>query len=98
MLSDLNDLIPPDSPLYLLYALGINDAGEIVGFALQKSTGDIHAYVAHPLGKSSRSNSALPATSMTTASRPAALPENLRRIFEQRLPYGRSGARPVSRR
>jgi probable HAF family extracellular repeat protein len=46
VLSDLNDLIAPDLPLYLIYALGINDAAEIVGFALQKNTGELHAYVA----------------------------------------------------
>jgi hypothetical protein len=30
---DLNELIPVDSPLYLLFGFGINHAGEIAGFA-----------------------------------------------------------------
>ena len=62
VLSDLNDFIPADSPLYLLYALGINDAGEIVGFALEKSTGDVHAYLASPIrGKSGKQSATLAA-------------------------------------
>ena len=87
ILSDLNDLIAPDSPLYLMYALGINDAGEIVGFALQKSTGDVHAYLAHPVrGKSALQNAV---QSANTESRPMALPANIRMLFHQRLPFGR---------
>jgi probable HAF family extracellular repeat protein len=37
MIMDLNGLIQPDSPLYLLIAQGINDSGEIVGTALDAS-------------------------------------------------------------
>jgi probable HAF family extracellular repeat protein len=37
MIVDLNRLIQPDSPLYLLMAQGINDNGEIVGTALDAS-------------------------------------------------------------
>jgi hypothetical protein len=89
VLSDLNGLVAPDSPVYLIYALGINDAGDIVGFAMQKSTGDLHAYVAHPVrGKSD--SSAMPiVTRANTVDTPAALPENLRRLFQQRIPFGR---------
>jgi probable HAF family extracellular repeat protein len=95
VLSDLNDLIAPDSPLYLIYALGINDAGEIVGFAMQKNTGDLHAYLAHPVRGNSGSPGAAP--TVTTESRPIALPENIRVLFQQRLPFGRAGARAVGR-
>jgi hypothetical protein len=91
-MTDLNDLIPADSPLYLLYALGINDAGEIVGFALQKSTGEVHAYLAIPIpGKTGSGSAAAAAQGMTS---PMALPENVRQILRQRMPLGRSGARP----
>jgi probable HAF family extracellular repeat protein len=90
---DLNDLIPPDSPLYLLYGLGINDAGEIVGFALQKSTGEVHAYLATPVrGKSGKASAATEA--VAAGNRPVAIPENLRQFLRQRLPYGRLGALP----
>jgi probable HAF family extracellular repeat protein len=45
---DLNTLIPPNSPLYLLTAVGINDVGEVVGFGVT-STGDIHGFLAIPI-------------------------------------------------
>lgn len=47
VMSDLNTLIPANSPLYLLTAFGINDAGLIVGFGVTDS-GDIHGFLATP--------------------------------------------------
>jgi probable HAF family extracellular repeat protein len=92
---DLNDLIPADSPLYLIYALGINDAGEIVGFALQTKTGELHAYVARPVHGKAGSESATPdAQTATTESRQVALPENVGPTLRQRMLFGRLGARP----
>jgi probable HAF family extracellular repeat protein len=46
--TDLNTLIPADSPLQLLTACGINSRGEITGFAMEKNTGDFHGYLAIP--------------------------------------------------
>lgn len=46
---DLNDLIPANSPLYLLHGFGINNAGEIVGFAYVNSTGEVHGFLAVPV-------------------------------------------------
>jgi probable HAF family extracellular repeat protein len=46
-LLDLNTLIPADGPLYLLFAWGINESGEIVGQAMTK-TGELHAFLATP--------------------------------------------------
>ena len=48
MMMDLNGLIQPDSSLYLLIAQGINDSGEIVGTAVDTSTGAVVAYLAVP--------------------------------------------------
>jgi probable HAF family extracellular repeat protein len=49
VMTDLNTLIPPDSPLYLIEATGtINDLGQIGGIALQISTGEVHAFLATP--------------------------------------------------
>jgi len=77
-----------------MYALGINDAGEIVGFGLQKSTGDVHAYVASPIrGKSGQQIAAPTAPLVTSESRQVTLPENIRMMFQQRLTFGRSGGR-----
>ena len=35
VMMDLNSLIPPGSPLYLTYGSGINDQGEIAGYAFR---------------------------------------------------------------
>lgn len=51
VMKDLNDLIRADGnpdQLYLFLAFGINDAGKIAGWAVEKSTGDIHAFLATP--------------------------------------------------
>jgi hypothetical protein len=46
-MTDLDTLIPLDSPLILLEATGtINSRGQIAGIALQKSTGQVHAFLA----------------------------------------------------
>jgi probable HAF family extracellular repeat protein len=94
MLSNLNDLVAADSPLYLIYALGINDAGEIVGFSMQKSTGELHAYVASPItGKSTKQSAVTGTQGVSGQSRQVTLPENIRVLFQQRLPFGRFGFR-----
>jgi hypothetical protein len=46
-MTDLNSLVPPNSPLYLLHGYGINSAGEIVGFGAT-SAGEIHGFLAIP--------------------------------------------------
>ena len=46
--TDLNALIPADSPWYLLAAASINDAGEIVGWAVNLNTSEVHAFLAFP--------------------------------------------------
>jgi probable HAF family extracellular repeat protein len=51
LMVDLNTLIPPDSPMYLLIASGtINDAGQIAGFGVVLSTGEVHAFLLNPTG------------------------------------------------
>jgi probable HAF family extracellular repeat protein len=98
VMSDLNDLIPANSLWYLAYALGINDAGEIVGFAVEKSTGNTYAYLASPVPGASVKPSVAPTAQVRTSeSRPAALPENIRMLLQQRLPFGRLGTRQVGR-
>jgi probable HAF family extracellular repeat protein len=49
VMTDMNDLIPANSPLLLLFAAGINSRGEIVGYGIQKSTGETHAFLATPV-------------------------------------------------
>lgn len=53
VMTDLNTLIPANSPLYLLTAFAINDSGEIVGFGVNED-GDLHAFLAKPCPENSR--------------------------------------------
>jgi probable HAF family extracellular repeat protein len=48
VMTDLNTLISANSPLSLMTGCSINSRGEIVGLAMQKSTGQIHTYLATP--------------------------------------------------
>jgi probable HAF family extracellular repeat protein len=48
VLTDLNTLIPPNSPLFLIEALGINDRGQISGYGFDSSTGEYPAFLATP--------------------------------------------------
>jgi len=79
---DLNALIPANSPLYLMFAFVINDAGEIAGQALQISTGQVHAFVAtpEPATSTAKFESASP-----DLSRPMVLPEDVRKTIRERL-------------
>ena len=53
---DLNTLIPASSRLSLWTAAFINDRGEVVGMAQEKTTGKFHAYLASPEGCSYHDN------------------------------------------
>jgi probable HAF family extracellular repeat protein len=57
-LIDLNEHIPADSPLDLFTACSINARGEIIGIAIDKSSGDVHAYLAVPDHSGDRGESA----------------------------------------
>jgi len=46
---DINMLLPADSPWYLLFPAGINEAGEIAATALNVNTLELHAVVASPI-------------------------------------------------
>ena len=48
VMTDLNQLIPAKSALYLLTACSINARGEIIGFAMD-ANGNTHAYLAAPV-------------------------------------------------
>ncbi len=56
VMSDLNALIPANSPLYLLLPCSINTAGQIVGLAVAPADGSLHAFQLTP------SDSVTPAT------------------------------------
>jgi len=76
-MTDLNDLVPADAPLYLISPFGINSDGEITGLAIVKSTGEAHAFLAVPVsGKSDNGIAHVP-----NASRRMSLPPAVRRLL-----------------
>jgi probable HAF family extracellular repeat protein len=49
VLTDLNNMVAPGSPLYLLAAYGINDSGDIVGQGcVMPACTEFHAFIARP--------------------------------------------------
>ena len=96
-MTDLNTLIPPDSPLFLIEASGtINSRGQIAGFAAQISTGEGRAFLLTPSNSGFASESAtLTARGATNQGPKFVLPANVRKMLRERLakPYlrGRLG-------
>ena len=78
VMTDLNTLIPAGSPLFLLTACFINSRGEIIGIAVETSTGDVHGYLATPR------NGGDPSESLA--------PQDAQKLLEQRMHIGRFGA------
>jgi len=103
VMTDLNTLIPAGSPLFLLTAFDISSRGEIVGLASQKSTGQGHAFLATPCERDDvntegcRNDDAdTPRTrSGTNESPKVTLPDNVRKLLQRRLPFGRVGTGPM---
>ncbi len=79
---DLNALVPANSPLYLTFALVINDSGEIAGQALDISTGALHGFVATPIPGAAAAKFEPFSQDL---SRPMVLPEDVRKTILGRL-------------
>jgi probable HAF family extracellular repeat protein len=80
VMMDLNGLIPPDSPLYLYQAEGINDWGEIAGSAFLKSNpNEQPAFLAIPAPAAQIAGDSVPKIM---------LPENIRASLQRRLRLG----------
>jgi probable HAF family extracellular repeat protein len=85
IMTDLNAVVPANSSLLMFDPTSINSLGEIVGLAIQKTTGELRAFLAIP------DNSAVAESATATAQGEAAqrpklvLPENVRRALQQRL-------------
>ncbi len=92
VMTDLNTLIPSNSPLYLMNAFGINDSGEIAGLALQISTGDVHAFLATPCEWCKDDKAGTAAPDVTTARPRVVLPAKTRELLQQRLRIGQFGS------
>jgi probable HAF family extracellular repeat protein len=93
VMSDLNELVPESSPLYLLFGGGINSRGELASFGVQKSAPhEIHAYLAIPAnGKASEIFSL--AQSVRSVLPSSVLPEDVRKRIREGLPMGKLGSR-----
>ena len=87
VMTDLNTLIAGDSPLYLLTGCSINSHGEITGLGLT-SAGEIHTYLATP----AQGGASAERMSQGVISR-RILSEDARKVVQQQLRFGRSGAR-----
>lgn len=85
VMTDLNTLIPADSPWFLWEADEINSRGEIVGLAFNMTTGEFHAFLAIPRECGSGTECGALAASSNNRTRPTVvLPENVRKLLEQR--------------
>jgi probable HAF family extracellular repeat protein len=89
VMADLNTLIPPGSTLFLLLANSINSRGQIVGAALDQSTGNIVPFLATPNENASSSGSASVAQVVANLTPKVTLPINVRDQIRKHLRFGR---------
>jgi probable HAF family extracellular repeat protein len=83
VMTDLNTLIPANSPLYIEEGTANNDWGQIAGIATEVSTGETHAVLLIPVGNGSAS--AAISEALDTVRRPAfTLSANQRRMMGRR--------------
>lgn len=87
--TDLNSLIPADSPLFLYYAHAINSRGEIVGMAWNGNGFD--AFLATPTNPEAASGNVTLAPGATRQRPTVTLPENIRKLLRRRPGFGRFG-------
>ena len=88
--TDLNTVVPAGSSLHMFDPAGINFGGEIVGLAIDSSTGACcHAFLAIP-DDSEVTEDATPTAESEATQRPKpVLPENVRKMLQQRRGFGR---------
>jgi probable HAF family extracellular repeat protein len=90
VMNDLNTFTPAHSPLYALDAIGINAGGMITGYALQLSTGQIHAFLATPTTDDVADAATLGVRGEGSESSKITVPENVRKLVQQRSGLGRA--------
>jgi probable HAF family extracellular repeat protein len=85
---NLNALIPSDSAMYLIWAVQINDRGEITGFGVLPN-GDLHSFLLLPCDENSSERNCQGSDDgsvIARTQRPSVVvPENVRRLIRQRL-------------
>jgi probable HAF family extracellular repeat protein len=93
VMTDLNTLTAPNSPLYLLYGFDINSHGEIVGLGLVTATQEYHAFLARPCTEAEGWKGSEAANAAFRAH--VDVPENARKLLMQHLRFGRFGTPPT---
>jgi probable HAF family extracellular repeat protein len=83
VMTDLNTLIPANSGLYLMNATSNNDLGQIVGSAVQISTGDVHVFLAIPIDCESGEGDAILFAPDTVQRPNIFLSERVRKLLQQ---------------
>jgi probable HAF family extracellular repeat protein len=83
VMTDLNTLIPANSPLYLMNATSNNDLGQIVGSALQISSGEVHVFLATPIDCESGEGAAILFAPETVQRPNIFLSEHIRKLLQQ---------------
>ena len=94
IMTDLNSLIPADSPLFLILACSINSRGELAGIGVNDA-GDAHAFLATPIDSAAESEWTAPA--LQEMKKRVVLSDALRKQLQPYLRFGPSG-RPVGLR
>jgi hypothetical protein len=97
VMTDLNTLIPPGSPLFIKEPVGINDRGQIVGFGLD-SNGIDRAFLLTPCDEQNGERGCEEGENATGERSKVVLAENVRKFLQQRRGFGRFGFGPMKQR
>jgi probable HAF family extracellular repeat protein len=85
-MTNLNTFVSPDSPWVLLEALGNNDRGQIVGYAFNTMSGEVHGYVLAPVLDEPDGPLSTSSSVSQGSQRPrVVLPENIRETLQRRM-------------
>ena len=96
--TDLNQqLVAQNSPLFLALAQGINDRGEITGFAVDSTNGELLAFVAVPAFDSGSESDADSYSVRANATANVVVPESARKQLQRRWPFALMGRKAAAK-
>jgi probable HAF family extracellular repeat protein len=88
VMTDLNSLIPANSPLFLILGCSINSRGELAGIGVTDA-GEAHAFLATPIGTAAESEKS--ALAVQEAKKRPLLSNTARKQLQQHLRFGKIG-------
>lgn len=88
VLTDLNSLIPANSPLSLILACSINSQGEIAGLGVNKA-GDVHAFKSTPIDTAAENEMGVPLSQ--EVKKRVVLSDAARKQLQRHLRFGQIG-------